>query len=191
MIVRVSRKRHCLLEEDILDNAELTATNLGIYAYILSFAEIGVSKECLNRRFNKLSENDINIQLDFIKDILGLEEIEEVKFVESEFKKPKLPMSLKTQLLNKSGIYFLYDEYMDIAYIGKSLNLSQRITSSCFEKKLCKASYILCEMSDANVIEPYLISLLQPPLNIEFSTSKAPTFKIDIPDSSEIFTLIY
>lgn len=71
-------------------------------------------------------------------------------------------------LQNRFGIYFLYDKEKKLIYVGKSINLGERIISSIDERGACFFEYALTEtLSDASVYEMYYISLLKPKLNVE------------------------
>lgn len=84
-----------------------------------------------------------------------------------------------SSLENKSGLYFLYDSFMNLIYIGKSYKLNSRITTSIKERKPIFVSVMVTENeSDANILEPYYISKLSPLLNGDMSTIDKPSFEI-------------
>ena len=88
------------------------------------------------------------------------------------------------RLQNKMGVYFLWHNE-NLIYIGKSINLSERIVSSIKERnlkiKVTHFSYYLAEtQADVHILEPYLITKYKPLLNSEFiSTDYTTLFKID------------
>lgn len=70
------------------------------------------------------------------------------------------------KLLNKHGVYFLYNENDTIIYIGKSGNLATRIVQSAFDKKAVGFSYIITESHiDCCILELYYISIYKPIFN--------------------------
>lgn len=77
------------------------------------------------------------------------------------------------------GVYFLYNRNKELIYIGKSFNLKVRVEQSIFERK---ASYyeLLATKNhcEANILEPYYISLYSPELNSDFITFDKPSFEI-------------
>ena len=88
------------------------------------------------------------------------------------------------RLQNKMGVYFLWHNE-NLIYIGKSINLSERIVSSIKERnlkiKVTHFSYYLAEtQADVHILEPYLITKYKPLLNSEFiSTDYTTLFYID------------
>jgi hypothetical protein len=89
-------------------------------------------------------------------------------------------MNLVKSLKNKFGLYFLYDNNNNLIYVGRSQDLHIRIQSSAEYRKAnyCKILKLnnKCECS---ILEPYYISLLNPPLNIKLKSEESPSFKID------------
>lgn len=66
------------------------------------------------------------------------------------------------------GVYFLYDFEDTLIYIGRSINLANRVHSSILERKAEKAEVaITSTKSDATVYETYYISKYKPKLNVE------------------------
>jgi excinuclease UvrABC nuclease subunit len=67
-----------------------------------------------------------------------------------------------------------------LIYVGKSYNIKNRIQSSLTERKAfyCKVLKVGNE-ADANILEPYLISLLNPPLNGDLKTLDRSSFRIN------------
>jgi len=88
----------------------------------------------------------------------------------------------------KCGVYKLFDKDKNLIYIGKSINLADRIISSVNERKAFYFSYIVCKKQcHANILEPYLIAILDPILNSEHKTNDKPDFEIPIPKESRVF----
>lgn len=84
------------------------------------------------------------------------------------------------EISGKHGCYLLYDKNNTLIYVGKSVNLSSRITSSISERGATKATVSLTETeADMHILEPYLIGTLKPILNKEFSCNDKTSFKID------------
>jgi hypothetical protein len=82
-------------------------------------------------------------------------------------------------LKNKSGLYFLYDSFMNLLYIGKSYKLDTRIPSSIKERKPIFVSVMITENeSDANILEPYYIAKMCPSLNGDMSTIDKPLVEV-------------
>ena len=86
------------------------------------------------------------------------------------------------KLHRKSGIYFLWSG-KELVYIGKSINLGDRILSSAKERNggdilITHISYKVIEnKADVHILEPLLITKYKPKLNTEFYTE----------DTSELF----
>ena len=90
-----------------------------------------------------------------------------------------------THLVNKTGVYFLWHEEK-LLYIGKSINLSERIVTSLRERnkqiKVTHFSYFETPtQADAHILEPYLIIKHKPILNSEFLTI----------DYSKMFNIVF
>lgn len=67
-----------------------------------------------------------------------------------------------------SGIYRLYDINMQLIYVGKSVNLGERIPSSSQEKRAVYYDYAMIEnLPDMPIYEAYYISKLNPPCNVD------------------------
>lgn len=99
-------------------------------------------------------------------------------------------ITILESLVDKSGIYKLYDVNKQLIYIGKSIDLSSRIMVSTKERGAYYFSYIKTKTdADASIIEPYLISIEKPIKNVEFITIDKPSFEIPIPDESEIYDI--
>ena len=106
-----------------------------------------------------------------------------------KYKRDKIAIEInRGGIKKKSGIYFLKDSKKRILYIGKSVNLNKRILESIKEKILTGIyyySYCYIEEQDSCILEPYLINLHKPPLNIEFNYENDNSFNLDIPTQSE------
>jgi hypothetical protein len=74
---------------------------------------------------------------------------------------------LFNSLTGKNGIYFIYDNNIDeIVYIGKTVNLSNRMYSSLREKNKFRFSYIETKSHiDCCILELYYISIHKPIFN--------------------------
>lgn len=62
-----------------------------------------------------------------------------------------------------SGIYFLYDNEMNLQYIGKAINLKNRVKTSAYEKDcvyFCR--YSLYDKCDIDLVEIILIKRYRP-----------------------------
>jgi len=89
------------------------------------------------------------------------------------------------------GVYFIYDEKKNLMYIGKSYNLSSRIISSTKDRNGCFFSYMRTKTKvDANILEPYMIGILKPPLNRDFLTRDKPSFLISTPKMSKVYKMV-
>lgn len=70
-------------------------------------------------------------------------------------------------------------------YIGRSVDLCNRIPSSAQERRLPYFKYLIVENeADTYIIEPTFITKFKPPLNGEFSTMDMPTLQVNF-DVSE------
>lgn len=83
------------------------------------------------------------------------------------------------QLYGKHGIYAFAGKENEIFYIGKSMDLSQRIISSYSERKnqapICKILYYIeNNVADMNILEILLICENKPLLNTESNTQDIP-----------------
>lgn len=82
-------------------------------------------------------------------------------------------------LYKKHGLYCFLGEEDEIIYIGKSVDLSQRITTSFRERKskaeIKKIMYMIEDnMADVNILEILLIAENKPLLNTESNTDDVP-----------------
>lgn len=90
------------------------------------------------------------------------------------------------KIIDKCGIYKLYDENEILIFIGKSNNLAKRILASIREKKAFYFSYSLINNEiDSEIYKIYYISKLKPVLNAESSTKETTTIKLDNIEFSE------
>ena len=102
-----------------------------------------------------------------------------------------------TNLLNKTGVYSFWGTNNQPLYIGRSINLGQRVPKSyenTWHQYLGKRyindnyrpiinkpvffKYMICNEPDSYIIEPYLIFINKPLFNNEFRTEDYPTLKI-------------
>lgn len=76
-----------------------------------------------------------------------------------------------TENIGKCGIYFLYDEFKTLIYIGKSTSLGDRIMTSIFQRQI--KGYVKIALTktqaDIHIYEPYYILKENPLLNVEFT----------------------
>lgn len=92
-------------------------------------------------------------------------------------------------LRDKAGVYKLYDKKKKLIYIGRSKNLLDRVPSSAKERGASYFSVIICNsIADSFILEPYLITKLNPPLNSEFKTKHKPTFTLKVPKQTKLFS---
>jgi len=86
----------------------------------------------------------------------------------------------------KSGIYYLYDKDKTIIYIGKSVNLVNRIYESArqINAKYCKYS-IINNKSDMSIFEAYLIAKYKPKYNKDHNFPEIITIEIKEPDKCD------
>lgn len=72
------------------------------------------------------------------------------------------------QIKGSSGVYFIYDDSKTIIYIGKSVNLADRIPQSIHERREFKPRYVsfmLFEAGISHIAEPYFIMKFKPKAN--------------------------
>lgn len=96
---------------------------------------------------------------------------------------------LISELIHVSGIYMIYQN-TELIYIGKSINLSNRILSSLKERGGTHVSVLAIEnKADIHILEPYLISKLTPRLNTEYNTGFTPSYNIECPEFSDLLAV--
>lgn len=80
----------------------------------------------------------------------------------------------------KTGIYKLYNKNKKLIYIGKSINLENRLVTSAKDKKAYYFKYTLINNKpDTDIYEIYYIAKFKPEKNKEFNDSdKQPTIKL-------------
>lgn len=82
-------------------------------------------------------------------------------------------------LEKKSGVYRLFDKDKLLLYIGKSYDLYSRIKTSLKDKGARYISILQTNnLSDASILEMFLIAKHKPPLNKESNTLDLPTVKV-------------
>lgn len=99
------------------------------------------------------------------------------------FKKPAKVESVDYDLesiLDKSGLYFLYDSQKRLSYIGRSKNLKNRVLTSISDRnfegdRIEFIKFMFTTLDDSYILEPYYISLNKPLLNKEMKSKKLPT----------------
>lgn len=78
-----------------------------------------------------------------------------------------------------SGLYFFFSD-MELVYVGKSTNLSERVLASFREKYIFRQDINMVgvmqiqNLADLQMAEPYFISKLKPPMNKEFNVKDYP-----------------
>lgn len=81
---------------------------------------------------------------------------------------------MANMLLNKSGVYFLFNANDEIIYIGKSKNIGDRLFASISDRSKYSPKkvwvYITNNVAEASILEPYFISKFKPIANTEFNT---------------------
>jgi hypothetical protein len=94
------------------------------------------------------------------------------------------------KLLNKSGIYRLYDGNKRMVYVGKSYDLGNRILNSAKERKASYYSYSLVDnKADADLYEIYYISTEKPLLNKQSNNIDIPSLKFPSLEFSKLYDL--
>jgi hypothetical protein len=89
-------------------------------------------------------------------------------------------MDFLYSLENKPGVYFLYNDEKELIYIGKSCKLNMRLSSSIRQRNALFVRVMVTKTeADANILEPYYISLMSPPLNGDLITLDRPSFTIN------------
>lgn len=84
------------------------------------------------------------------------------------------------------GIYYIYSENHDLLYIGKSINIHNRIKNHISSKEwivngcYVKVSYME-NKANIDICEPYLISKLKPKYNKEYTHQETTTYRIAKP----------
>jgi len=140
-----------------------------------------ITEEEIEKHIFKLPKRHSSVDYDFIK---------YSHLVDNEFC-TTIPEEAKDVIRGKSGIYKLYDKKRTLIYIGKSINLPDRIPSSARERGAYYFSVFVCDnIAHMNILEPYLIAIFEPKLNSEHKTTDKPLFEIPIPSESVIFKLL-
>jgi excinuclease UvrABC nuclease subunit len=95
--------------------------------------------------------------------------------------------SMFESLKGKCGLYLLYNDNLELMYIGKSKKLETRIVNSLCIKGMTHFRTAFTEtLSDMSVYEVYYISKLKPPLNKESKHIDELTLKLPELTFSEI-----
>lgn len=141
--------------------------NIGVY-----FDENSNSKEVSEfiRRYKEVYNNAIWRKS--ICEHTGIEEYNDIPI--------KSMLFICDNLYRKHGLYSFIGDNEEILYIGKSVDISQRIPSSYKERRngcnIKKIMYYTSEnMADVNVLEILLIVEYKPKLNTESNTDDTPT----------------
>ena len=94
-----------------------------------------------------------------------------------------------------SGIYFLYNEKKTLIYVGKSIDVFNRLVQSAHAKKgSIYFKVITCPERDLDALEQYYIAKLRPTRNKTYKRKKAeaPCFEIALNEEafeSDIYEL--
>ena len=114
----------------------------------------------------------------------------EYKNKKSDSKKNKIKKHLSYEQLrlvecNRNSNYSIYMLYLneEIVYIGRSVWAFNRLISHWNDKEFNEIQ-VLYFNNESNmcIIEPYLITKLNPKLNKEFKTNDTPEFNINVDD---------
>lgn len=132
----------------------------------------GKDVEVIERNLKSM-RNYLDNPLEFI----NFQNEEFKKFYRNEFCKTFLDSCCNLQFT--PGIYFMYNFNKQLIYIGKSVNLSNRMISSSREREPYYIKYKTTKsFSDCHVLELYYINLLKPCLNKSEKSQDDLTFEI-------------
>lgn len=96
------------------------------------------------------------------------------------------------QNIGKCGIYFLYNEFKTLMYIGKSTSLGDRILTSINNHQIkgyVKIAYTNTR-ADIHIYEPYYILKENPVLNVEFTASDKLTIELKPLKKSKLIKIL-
>jgi len=94
------------------------------------------------------------------------------------------------EVVDKCGVYKLFDKNKKLVYVGKSINLGNRLHGSLKERKCLFFSYALVEnKSDVGIYEAYYISKYKPEFNTDGKYDDALSVKLPELKFSEILDL--
>ncbi|EJR56567.1 hypothetical protein IIM_00499 [Bacillus cereus VD107] len=194
---KVENALSALKEERVID---YTKSSLEYVVKLLQVSNMKTTLNCmkyLTEKVTKMLNGEVNIYYlhTSLNSMLGMETFFPEKYILQRFNSKETtslyPARIKCieiveesetvhsisltdlDLVGKFGIYFIYDESGEIAYIGKSISC---VVSRCFKSVEERALYsfskieIRCTktMSDTNIYEPYYIAKYKPYLNSEF-----------------------
>lgn len=118
-------------------------------------------KEIEGYLFRKETAN--NLDSDFVEEFF-IYELEPVKTLGKEFSDEFIEDFEK--YARTHGVYFIYNDEEELIYIGKSMNLFERLVGSLADKKGSKYRFTIPNTkSDTHLYELYYISKMKPPLN--------------------------
>jgi len=135
--------------------------------------------------YEKLLKNDINIKIQD-KDIYKQCDNRLPKKIYNRDLKTYVDFSLQflndmSEIINKSGVYKLYDKNKSLIYVGKSFTLGKRIIESVTQRNAYFYDYcIINNKCDTEMYEIYYIGILKPILNKESNNEDMPS--IQLPD---------
>jgi|GEM_PF-3825730 len=96
-----------------------------------------------------------------------------------------------SDLFDKCGVYFIYNDERELIYIGKSSNLQERIVSSLSERRGTYYRYVLTNTAiDASIYEAYYISKHKPIKNVQYKFDGECTIKLDELEKSEEYMIV-
>jgi hypothetical protein len=109
------------------------------------------------------------------------------EILQKDYKQNDEVVKMLATLPCRSGLYFLYDNHFKLKYIGKSIDLFNRIFSSASEKRLYNFKYCIIEnIADLHILEIYAINLYKPERNRDCLASEYPSFELKLPELSEM-----
>ena len=155
--------------EKMIEYAIAIADNLGLD--MPDFYDFGSVSRFIGKYAN--SYREYMKQQNFYSDIGSLQQTISKKFSDAFIDR------IAYSYQNVSGLYFLFANE-DLLYIGKSINLSERILSSfrqryTFRKDINMVGVIeIPNLADLQMAEPYFISTLKPLMNKEFNVKDHP-----------------
>lgn len=159
------------------------------------------------KTINNEFEINITFNIEFLKngnieDELYPDTIEVLQIEERTIKEYLIPYKV-IQNERLPGIYFIYNEFEQLVYIGKSVSCAlSRSFDSLSERKLDNFSkieiYTAKSVADIGIYEAYFIAMFRPPLNQEFITAADITIELPpipltktITRDEELFKLKY
>lgn len=156
--------------------------------------DVKKGKECLTSAFyfrlkEKYEENYLitNCYIHALKEKSGevynsslRNRLKNNKIKNTDNKKIKKTLDFINEIYHKFGVYFILNKNKEIIYIGKSINLGDRILASLNERNGFAFKILETKTkSDASFLENYFITKIKPKLNSEAKYKDENTFNID------------